>query len=109
MHRMHHHGFDVNRLYLPRKDWGRELVQFQLFLRTSINGTETYLSNTNEWILKLAEKHRQNKCMYSITSDAKKHLNNIDLSTGNISINFNLPKKRNRLRYREKNPKILMN
>ena len=99
MHRMHHHGFDVNRLYLPRKEWGRELVQFQLFLRTSINGT----------ILKLAEKHRQNKCMYSITSDAKKHLNNIDLSTGNISINFNLPKKRNRLRYREKNPKILMN
>ena len=70
MHWMHHYKSDVNRLYLPRKEGGRKLVQLELFLRTSINEMDTCLSNTNEWILKLVEKHEQNKCLYSVTSDS---------------------------------------
>ena len=38
-------------------------------------------------MLKLVKKHEQNKRMYSITSDAKKYLNEINLSTDNISEN----------------------
>ena len=48
---------------------------------------DTYLNNTNDWMLMLVKKHEQNKRMYSITSDAKKYLNEINLSTDNISEN----------------------
>ena len=53
---MHHPKSDVNRLYLPHKKGGRELVQLGLFLKTSIIGTDTYLNNTNDWMLKPVEK-----------------------------------------------------
>ena len=48
MHRMHHAKSDVNRLYLPRKEGGRGLVQLELSLKTSITGMDTYLNNTND-------------------------------------------------------------
>ena len=87
MHRMHHPKSDVNRLYLPRKEGGRGIVQLELSLKTSIIGMDTYLNNTNDWMLKLVKKHEENERMYSITSDAKKYLNEINLSTDNISEN----------------------
>ena len=62
-------------------------MQLELSLKTSIIGIDTYLNNTNDWMLKLVKKHEQNKRMYSITSDTKKYLNEINLSTDNISEN----------------------
>ena len=38
MHRMHHPKSNVNRLYLPRKEGGRGLVQIELSLKMSIIG-----------------------------------------------------------------------
>ena len=70
--RMHQPKPDANRLYLPRKEGGRGLVQFELSLKTSIIGMDTYLNNTNDWILKLVKNLEQNNCMYSIISGAKK-------------------------------------
>ena len=87
MHRMHHPKSDVNRLYLPRKEGGGDFLQLELSLKTSIIGMDTYLKSTNDWMLKLVKTHEENKRMYSITSDAKKYLNEINLSTDNISQN----------------------
>ena len=53
----------------------------------------TYLNNTNDWMLKLVKKHEQSKRMYSITSNPKKDLDEINLSTDNISENLHLYKK----------------
>ena len=36
-------------------------------IKTSIIGMDTYLNNTNDWMLKLLKKHEQNKLMYSVT------------------------------------------
>ena len=47
MHQMHHpKSDDVNRFYLPRKEGGRGLVQFELSLKASVIGMDTYLNNT---------------------------------------------------------------
>ena len=58
MHRMHHPKSYVNRLYFPRREGGRGLVQLELSLKTSIIGMDTYLNNTNDWMLKLVKKTR---------------------------------------------------
>ena len=52
---MHHPKSDVNRLYLPRKEGGRGLVQLELSLKTSIIAMDTYLNNTKDWMLKLVK------------------------------------------------------
>ena len=59
MHRMHHPKSDVNRLYLPRKEVGRGLVQLELSLKTSIFGMDTYLNTTNDLMLKFAKITRK--------------------------------------------------
>ena len=51
MHRMYHPKSDVHRLYLPRKEGDRGLVQLELSLKTSVIGMDIYLNNTNERML----------------------------------------------------------
>ena len=58
MHRMNHPKSGVNRLYLSRKEGGGGLLQFELSLKTSIVGMDTYLNNTNDWIFRLVKKTR---------------------------------------------------
>ena len=90
---MHHPKSDLNRSYLPRKKGGRELVQLELSQKTSVIEMDTYLNNANDWMFKFVKKQEQNKRMYSITSDAKKYLNEISLSTDNISENSSSTEK----------------
>ena len=53
-------------------------------------------------MLKLAKKHEQIKRVYSITSDTKMYLNEINLSTDNISENFSSTKKANQTKTKAK-------
>ena len=103
---MHHPKSDVNRLYLPRKEGGRGLVQLELSLKTSIIAMDTYLNNTKDWMLKLVKKHEQNKRMYSITTDAKKYFNEINLSTDNISESSSSTEKEKQIKTKVKTRNI---
>ena len=102
----HHPKSDVNRLYLPHKEGGRGLVQLELSLKTSIIGMNTYLNNTKDWMLKLVKKHEQNKRMYSITTDAKKYFNEINLNTDNISENSSSTEKEKQIKTKLKTKNI---
>ena len=106
MLRMHHPKSDVNRLYFPCKEGGRGLVQLELSLKTSFIGMDTYLNNTNDWMLKLVKKQEENKRMYSITSDAKKYLNEINLSTDNICKNSSSAEKARQIKTQAKTKNI---
>ena len=93
-------------MYLRHKEWGMGLVQLELSLKTSIIGMDTYLNNTNDWMLKLVKKHEENKPMYSITSDVKKYLNEINLSTDDISENSTSTKKAKQIKTQAKTKNI---
>ena len=67
---------------------------------------DTYLNNTNDRMLMLVKKHEQNKRMYSITSDAKKYLNEINLSTDNISENSSSTEKAKPIKTQSKTKNI---
>ena len=77
-------------------------MQLELSLKTLIIGMDIYLNNTNDWMLKLVKKHEQNKCMYSITSDAKKYINEMNLSTDNISENSSSTEKEKQIKTQAK-------
>ena len=109
MPQMHHPKSDVNSLHLPCKEGGRGLGQLELSLKVSIIGMDTYLNNTDYWMFKLARKHEQNKRIYSITNSAKKHLNETNLSTDNISENSSSTEKAKLIKIHVKILEILMN
>ena len=66
----------------------------------------TYLNNTKDWMLKLVKKHEQNKRMYSITTDAKKYFNEINLNTDNISENSSSTEKEKQIKTKVKTKNI---
>ena len=85
MHRMHHPKADVDRLYLPRKDGGRGMIQLELSLATSTIGVCEYLENTKDWMLKLVLKHERSKKLYSIPKEASKHQRTLGTNTQSSS------------------------
>ena len=67
---------------------------------------DTYLNNTNDWMLKLVKKHEENKRMYSIISGAKKYLNKINLRTDNIYENSTSTEQAKQIKTRAKTKNI---
>ena len=57
-------------------------------------------------MLKFVKKHAENKRMYSITSDAKKYLNEINLTTENISENSTSTEKAKQIKAQAKTKNI---
>ena len=63
---------DVNRLYLPRQEGARGLAQLELSLKMSIIETDTYLSNTNDYMLKLVKSmNKINACTLLLAMQKK--------------------------------------
>ena len=57
-------------------------------------------------MLRLVKKHEENKRMYPITSDAKKYLNEINLSTDNISENSTSTEKAKQIKAQAKTKNV---
>ena len=48
LERMHHPKSDVDRLYLPRNEGGRGLIQLKTAYKTTTIGLDTYLNTKND-------------------------------------------------------------
>ena len=79
MYRMSHLKADVDRIYLPRKEGGRGLMQLEYTYKISVIGLETYLEKTKDRLLRQVYKHDTNKKLFSIHKDASKFRQDIQL------------------------------
>ena len=60
-HGMHHPNADVDRLYLPRNERGRGLIQLELAYKSSTIGLHQYLVHTKDWMMQLVKTHEDTK------------------------------------------------
>ena len=72
MYGMHHPKADVNRLYLPRNEGGRGLIQIELTYKITTAGLETYLRESKDRMMKLVIEQEKKKKLYSVTKEAAK-------------------------------------
>ena len=68
---MHHPKADVDRLYLPRNEGGRGLIQIELTYKITA-GLETYLRESKDRMMKLVLEHEKRKKLCSVTKEAAK-------------------------------------
>ena len=80
---MHHPKADMDRMYLPRNEGGRDLVQLEMAYKTATIGFDTYLDTTNDPLLVIAKEHEKKK------KERKKEKVSIRLARLQFSI-FNL-------------------
>ena len=77
--RAHHPKADVDRLYLPRKEGGRGLINLELTYKTTTIGMEHYLKTTNDRYLKLVYQHEKSKKLHSVAKESQRYQQNMDL------------------------------
>lgn len=78
-YKMHHPKADVDRLYIPRKEGGRGLIQLELSYKTTTIGLLTYMETTNDWMIKLVKQHENRKKKYSIIKEGSKYKQHLHL------------------------------
>ena len=92
INRMQHPKADVDRIYLPRAEGGRGMIQLENAFKTSTIGLEVYLKDTKETLLKCVYQQEKIKKLHSIKhlSDKFKEEINFDQSKA-ITPEPNLP------------------
>jgi len=74
---MHHPKADVDRLYIPRKEGGRGLLQLEMNYKLSTVGLDKYLSESADKYIKAVYHHESAKKKYSIVKEARKYMKGI--------------------------------
>ena len=82
---MHHPKADTDRLYLPRREGGRGLIQLELTYKTTTIGLHQYLEHSKDWMLKLVKEHENTKKLHSVTCESRQFARELEivLDTGN--------------------------
>ena len=78
-YKMHHPKANKDRLYLPRSEWGRCLIQTELTYKTTTIGLHKYLQTTKHWMMKLVRKHENSKKLYSIAKESRKYMRELNI------------------------------
>ena len=90
---MHHPKADKDRLYLPKFEWRRSLIQTELTYKTTTIGLNKYLQRTKDWMMELVRKHENSKKLYSIAKESRTYMRELNIEEQE-ELNHNLsPKK----------------
>ena len=80
MHKMLHPKADVERLYIPRKDGGRGLIEVETAFKIATIGFDHYLKNKDGQYPKQVLEHDTSKAKHSITKNAIKFKGELPIS-----------------------------
>ena len=80
MHHMHHPKADSDRIYLPRSNGGRGLLQLESSFKTTTIGLQRYLEVTQDWMMQEVSRHESCKTGNSITKKASKFMRELDMN-----------------------------
>ena len=90
--RMHHPKADIDRIYLPRKEGGRGLIQLEMSYKTTTIGLDTYIQNNYDWMIQLVNQHERNKKLHSVTKEAQRYRRELNLEDSD-NVDATIPTK----------------
>ena len=67
---MHHPKAGVDRMYVPRKEGGRGMINLEMCFKTTKIGLNTYLLSSDDRILKLVLQHERKKKLHSVMKES---------------------------------------
>ena len=81
MHHMHHPKADSDRMYLPRSNGGRGLIQLESSFKTTTIGLQRYLEVSEDWMMQEVSRHEACKKGHSVTKKARKFMRELNMNT----------------------------
>jgi len=103
-HAMHHQS-DITRLYLPRKNGGRGVINITEHFKNSIINFSTYLLSTNELYLNLVSDWQVTRGVKSIHEMAQNYSQELDLDIQQIST-LQKQQRKNQIKKNRTNMKV---
>ena len=67
---MHHPKADVSRMYIPRKEGGRGMINLEMTYKTTTIGLNSYLESSEDRILHAVLQHEKKKKLHSVLKKA---------------------------------------
>ena len=77
--RMHHPKADKDRLYLPRIEGGRGMIQLELSYKTATIALQKYISSSKDWMLNLVNEHEKSKRAHSVSKESAKFIKQFNM------------------------------
>ena len=69
---MHHPKADVNRMYVPKREGSRGMINLEMGLKITTIELNTYLLLSDDRMLKLVLQHEKKKKLHSVTKESQK-------------------------------------
>ena len=78
--RMHHLEVDVDRVYIPRHEGGREMIQLELSCKTWTIGQHKYRTTLTDWMQQLVVAHDKTQKVHSISKQSHKFKQELNIN-----------------------------
>ena len=72
LNRMHYPKANVNRMYVPRKERGRGMINLEMCFKATTIELNTYLLPSDDRMLKLVLQYEKKKKLHSVTKESQK-------------------------------------
>ena len=77
---MHHLEVDVDRVYIPRHEGGREMIQLELSCKTWTIGQHKYRTTLTDWMQQLVVAHDKTQKVHSISKQSHKFKQELNIN-----------------------------
>ena len=92
LNRMHHPKVDVSRMYIPRKEGGRGMINLEMTYKTTTIGLNSYLESSEDRMLHAVLQHGKKKKLHSVVKESRKFKFQINMAQEKIDTNMKLTK-----------------
>ena len=72
LNRMHHPKADVSRMYIPRKEGGRGMINLEMTYKTTTISLNSYLESSEGRMLHAVLQHEKKKKLHSVVKESRK-------------------------------------
>ena len=85
---MHHPKADVSRMYIPRKEGGRGMINLEMTYKTTTIGLNGYLQSSEDRMLHAVLQHEKKKKLHLVVKESRKIKFQLNIAQEEIDTNM---------------------
>ena len=106
LNRMHHPKADVSRMYIPRKEGRRGMINLEMTYKTTTIGLNSYLESSEDKMLHDVLQHEKKKKLHSLVKESRKFKFQLNMAQEQIDTNMKPTKATKDIKKKAKNASL---
>ena len=106
LNRMHHPKANVSRMYIPRKEGGRGMINIEMTYKTTTIGLNSYLESSEDRMLHAVLQHEKKNKLHSVVKQSSKFKFQLNMAQEKIDTNIKPTKAAKDIKNKSKNASL---